>query len=574
VSLWRIRRSRHLVELQIAGCKPAQITGKRKAFQFSPCRPSGQLSQNRCSGHPPAHPFVNVLFIMADQLRWDHLGCTGHPYLRTPNIDALARRGVRFANAFVQSGVCGPSRMSYYTGRYPISHGATWNRVPLSVGEVTLGEMLSGHGLSLALAGKTHVMVDHEGLRRLQLDGGSELATLLARGGFEEIDRYDGHHAPGDESGYPAFLRAHGYDGADPWSEHVISAVDAEGRVVSGWHMRNVHLPARVREEHSETAYMTDQAIAYMQHMGDRPWVLHLSYVKPHWPYMAPAPYHALYTADQCLPVVRREQELDDAHPVLAAYRQQEECVSFQRDDCIRVVRPAYQGLVAQLDHHLGRLFDHMDGQGLLADTLIVFTADHGDFLGDHWLGEKELFYDTVQKVPMIVVDPRAAADATRGSVEHRFVESVDVLPTVLDALDIALPTHRVEGCSLLPLLRGESVAGWRDATYSELDYSYRHARLTLGKDVQQCRAFSLRSARWRYVYWLDEPEQLFDLDADPQEFEDLGRDAGSEGTREALRTRLLDVLARRRHRTTVTEASVRAATGAYKKAGVFFGQW
>jgi arylsulfatase A-like enzyme len=124
---------------------------------------------------------MNVLFIMADQLRWDHLGCAGHPYLQTPNIDALARRGVRFANAFVNSGVCGPSRMSYYTGRYPTSHGATWNRVPLSVGEVTLGEMLRGAGLRLALAGKTHVMPDHAGLARLQLDGGSELGALLAR---------------------------------------------------------------------------------------------------------------------------------------------------------------------------------------------------------------------------------------------------------------------------------------------------------------------------------------------------------------------------------------------------------
>ena len=85
---------------------------------------------------------MNVLFIMADQWRWDHLGCAGHPYLKTPNLDALATRGVRFSHAFVNSGVCGPSRMSTYTGRYPVSHGATWNRVPLSVGEVTLGEML------------------------------------------------------------------------------------------------------------------------------------------------------------------------------------------------------------------------------------------------------------------------------------------------------------------------------------------------------------------------------------------------------------------------------------------------
>jgi arylsulfatase A-like enzyme len=173
---------------------------------------------------------MNVLFIMADQLRWDHLGCTGHPYLKTPNIDALARRGVRFSNAFANSGVCGPSRMSFYTGRYPISHGATWNRVPLSVHEITLGEMLQGAGVSLALAGKSHVIPDQAGLARLRLEGGSELAALVARGGFEEIDRYDGHHTPGGESGYVAFLRARGYEGADPWSDHVISGIDGEGR--------------------------------------------------------------------------------------------------------------------------------------------------------------------------------------------------------------------------------------------------------------------------------------------------------------------------------------------------------
>ena len=517
---------------------------------------------------------MNVLFIMADQLRWDHLGCAGHPYLKTPHLDALARRGVRFANAFVNSGVCGPSRMSYYTGRYPISHGATWNRVPLSVGEVTLGEMLRPSGLSLALAGKTHVMPDIDGLARLNFEGGDELGELLRRGYFEEIDRYDGHHEPRAESGYPAFLRKQGYASADPWSDYVISGVDAGGRVVSGWHMRNVHLPSRVRAEHSETAFMTDQAMAYMLRQGSRPWVLHLSYVKPHWPYMAPAPYHAMYTPEQCLPVVRSEHELQGAHPVVAAYRQQEECVSFQRDDCIRTVRPVYQGLVTELDHHLGRLFDHMADSGRLDDTLIIFTADHGDFLGDHWLGEKELFYDTVQKVPFIVVDPRREAETTRGTVDARFVESVDVVPTVLEVLGVEGPSHRIEGRSLVPLLHGAEPRGWRDFVYSELDYSYRGARLALGKDVHQCRAFSLRNQHWRYVYWLDEPEQLFDLAADPDQMHDLGRDAGTETQRAQLRTQLLDFLARRHHRTTVSDAAVARGTAAHKKAGVFFGQW
>ena len=518
---------------------------------------------------------MNVLFIMADQLRWDHLSCSGHPWLQTPNIDALARRGVRFANAFVNSGVCGPSRMSYYTGRYPISHGATWNRVPLSVGEVTLGEYLrKGAGRTLALAGKTHVLPDRAGLERMQLEGGSELASLLERGGFEEIDRYDGHHEPGDESGYPAYLRAQGYDAPDPWSSFVIAGTNPQGEVVSGWHMRNVGNPARVAERHSETAYMTDQAIGFMDRMGDAPWVLHLSYVKPHWPYMAPAPYHAMYTPEQCLPVVRSEAERRNAHPALAAYRQHEESVSFQRDDCVRIVRPAYQGLVKQLDDHLGRLFEHMDRRGLLKDTLVLFTADHGDFLGDHWLGEKELFYDTVQKVPFIVADPRPEADTTRGSVEQRFVESVDVVPTILETLGIPVPGHRIEGRSLAPLLHGGEAADWRDFTYSELDYGFREARRILHKTPQQSRAFSIRNARWRYVYWLDEPEQLYDLDADPEQMNDLGRDAGHEGVRARLRGVLADFLARRKHRVTVSDEYIEERTNRHRQMGIPFGQW
>ena len=107
---------------------------------------------------------------MCDQLRWDYLSCTGHPRLHTPNIDALAARGVRFTRAYVQSPVCGASRMSFYTGRYVASHGATWNGVPLKVGEMTLGDYLRPLGLRTALVGKTHMRADIEGMQRLGID--------------------------------------------------------------------------------------------------------------------------------------------------------------------------------------------------------------------------------------------------------------------------------------------------------------------------------------------------------------------------------------------------------------------
>ncbi len=513
---------------------------------------------------------------MCDQLRRDHLGCYGHPYLRTRNIDALAARGVRFDNAFVTSGVCGPSRMSYYTGRTMSSHGANWNRVPLSIGEITLGEYLLSHKRTLALAGKTHVQVDANGMQRLEIARASALGLRLSTGSFLELDRYDGHHEPGKESGYPAFLRQHGYVSDTPWSDFVIGVEDDTGAIQSGWKMRNVHWPARVAEPHSETAYMTDQAIRYIEQQGDEPWTLHLSYVKPHWPYVAPRPYHNMYSLDQCLPLARRQSELDNAHPMVAAYRSHEESMNFSREEVSNTVRPVYQGLIQQIDDHLGRLWSTLERLDRWQDTLIIFTADHGDFLGDHWLGEKEQFYDTVQRVPMIVYDPSPLADATRGTAEERFMSGIDVVPTVLDALGLPAYEERIEGSSVLPLTRGDTgaVHGWRDYVVSELDYSFRGARLTLGRRPDECRGWMVRDTQWKYVCWLGYRPQLFDLAADPDEYVDLGADPAYEGVRVRMHAKLAEWYGTLKQRVTVDNPSVESKTDSHKDWGVFFGEW
>src|SRR5690606_10953698 len=155
---------------------------------------------------------------------------------------------------------------------------------------------------------------------------------------------------------------------------------------------------------------------------------------------------------------------------------------------------------------------------GLMEHTLIIFTSDHGDFLGDHSLGEKELLYDAGQRVPFILGDPRRPADATRGMAPDRMVESLAVAPTLRQALRSTGAWHRIRWRSLLPLLAG-GPGDWRAEVYSELDYSFRHARQLLGQTPQIARAWSLRTDRWRYVYWLDQPEQLYDLQSDPDQF-------------------------------------------------------
>src|SRR5688572_29644805 len=151
---------------------------------------------------------------MADQLRWDYLSCYGHPTLKTPNLDALAQRGVRFDRACVQSPICGASRMSFYTGRYVRSHGSTWNGIPLRVGEPTLGDHLRPLGVRTALVGKTHMVADVEGMARLGIDPASIIGVLASQCGFEPYERDDGLHPAGDydpNPRYDDYLRQQGF---------------------------------------------------------------------------------------------------------------------------------------------------------------------------------------------------------------------------------------------------------------------------------------------------------------------------------------------------------------------------
>ncbi len=523
-------------------------------------------------------PLRNVLFIMADQLRWDYLSCYGHPTLKTPHIDALARRGVRFANAFVQGPVCGASRMSTYTGRYVSTHGSAWNFVPLSVGQKTLGDHLRPHGVRCAVVGKTHVEPDVEGARRLGIDTTQGAGLLAMEGGFEPYERDDGILPAGfkvEGNRYCDYLRAHGYAGDNPWHDWANSAEDDKGRQLSGWEMRWADRPARVAEEHSETPYMTRRAMQFIEEQGERPWVLHLSYIKPHWPYVAPAPYHAMYSPADVVPAKRSPAERDDPHPVVRGYMDTDPSRSFSQAEVRERVIPTYMGLIKQLDDQLGLLFDFLRAKGIDQETLIVFTSDHGDYLGDHWLGEKELFHDTVVKVPLIVVDPRPQADAVRGRVVDELVESIDLIPTFLDALGLPQPTEWLEGTSLQPLLHGAEAKPWREAVFSENSYAFRDpVRLPLGRPVDGCLMTMVRTQRWKYVHYEGVAPQLFDLQADPDEFTDLGQDPAHAQVREQMARRLFDWLRQRKRFPTITYDDIEQWNRREVQAGIQIGVW
>ncbi|OED36830.1 phosphonate monoester hydrolase [Chromatiales bacterium (ex Bugula neritina AB1)] len=518
---------------------------------------------------------MNVLWIMADQLRWDYLSCYGASHLQTPNIDWLASRGVRFNRAYVQSPICGPSRMSFYTGRYVRSHGSTWNGFPLRIGEPTLGEHLRELGVKCSLVGKTHMTPDLEGMKRLGIEPESTIGALVSECGFDVFVRDDGtnhtdypnRHA----EDYDQYLREHGMDGNNPWEEWANTAIGADGELASGWMLENSSLAARVPKEHSETAWLTTRGIEYIESQGDQPWLCHLSYIKPHWPYLAPAPYNNLFGALDVPPVNRTEQEKNTTHPLMQAWINMRVSKSFSRESIRDIVAPVYMGLIKELDDQMGRLFTFLKDSGRMDNTMIVFCSDHGDNLGDHWLGEKDLFHDCSAKVPLLVYDPRASANSTRGTAIDQLVEGIDLTPTFIEYFGGQSKPHIIEGRSLEPLLQGQS-PDWRNYCVSEYDYSTRDARRAVDVDQNDARLAMIFDGRWKYIHVETMRPMLFDLDTDPEEVIDLGADPAY--AEQLARLSELHYKWSRQHHSRITRSAetIEAMTTAKEPPGILIG--
>ena len=213
----------------------------------------------------------NILFIMCDQLRWDYLSCYGHPTLATPNIDSLAARGVRFTRAYVQSPICGPSRMSFYTGRYMQSHGSNWNGIPLKVGELTMGDYLRPLGVATVLVGKTHMVADREGMERLGIDPKSIIGVRVVRMRLRPVRA---RRRPARARARTAAMKVDSRattststpraSGRQPVARLCQCGAGDGNKLASGWAMRHARKPARVKEEDSETPYMTRRAMDFI----------------------------------------------------------------------------------------------------------------------------------------------------------------------------------------------------------------------------------------------------------------------------------------------------------------------
>lgn len=524
---------------------------------------------------------MKILFVMYDQLRHDYLGCAGHPTLKTPNFDRLARMGLRFSNAYAPSTICGSSRMSFYTGRYTSSHGAHRNNYPLRVGEQTLGDHLRTGGWDAFLVGKTHMVMDRAGMERMGLDTDSVIGARVAQTGFDVVIRDDGLWPQGVDgiynqtySPYNTYLQSKGYDSPNPWHDYANSGVNEDGQILSGWLMENADLPANIRNEDSETPWLTSQFLDWLDHDApDTPWLCHLSYIKPHWPYIVPAPYHQLYGPEDVVQPTRAESERQDPHPVFKGFQQHLIGQTFSRAETRDKAIPAYMGLVTQCDDEFGRLLDHLEATNQLADTMIVVTSDHGDYLGDHWMGEKDLFHDCSVKIPLIVYDPRTSADSTRGSVCDALVEGIDLAATFIEVSGQPIPDHVVEGRSLMPWINGQTPEDWRDFVISEYDYAPTPIARELKLAPRDARCTMMATAEWKLIHFEGGlPPMLFDLVNDPDELNDLGRDPSFEGVRAQLYQGLFRFSMRMSQRTALSEAQINGMRSQPERVGVLRG--
>lgn len=465
----------------------------------------------------------NVLFITVDQWRGDCVSALGHPVVRTPTFDRLAAGGVAFARHWAVTAPCGPSRASLHTGLYLQNHRSAENGTPLDARFTNVALEARAAGYDPVLFGYTDTTVDPRTVTDPADPRLRSYEGVLP--GFREVVRL----TDDDQSAWLRWLEARGVDvPSDPRQLH-----EPEPGYPGASDHGSTWAPTRFGPEHTEAAFLTDQVVDWLDHRsaepdGDAPFFVHVAYIRPHPPYRAPEGYHDLYDPADGPPFRRQpDRGTEIAMHVLHALAVQ--VVGCPVDEAeARQTRATYWGNMAEVDHQMGRLLDHLDATGLADDTLVVLTSDHGDQMGDHWLIEKLGWWDESYHVPLIVRDPRPAADAARGSVVQAWTEHVDVTPTICEWMGIEVPLQ-CDGRPLQPFLHGEGVpADWRSEAHAEWDF--RNPQLHVAEDIlgvpmEHCCLGVIRDERWKYVHFGTGESLLFDLETDPDQLVDRAAD-------------------------------------------------
>jgi iduronate 2-sulfatase len=433
-----------------------------------------------------AAPAKNVLFIVSDDLRAGVLGCYGDKVTATPNLDRLAARGVVFERAYCQGTVCGPSRASFMRGRYVGNEG------------ITLGEHFIAQGRTTARVGKIfHMRVPGDIIAGS--DGQDVPACWTQR-----------FNAPGQEAHTPGDYACLNLN---------VFTTSLEGRQSTGDpHRPFVTVSAEGDGSDQPDAKAAAKAVELLREFqkSEKPFLLAVGFVRPHYPMVAPRSYFDLYPHDQMsLPHVP-EGDLDDIPPAGISGSNSERNGLAEHPDNQRRMWSGYRASVTFMDAQLGRVLDELDRLGLAESTAIVFTSDHGYHLGDHTFWQKSNLHEQVTRVPLIVVAPGVAPSRSRS-----LAQLVDVFPTLCELTGAPVP-EGVEGKSLVPVLR-DPLAEVHAAAFSYVQGGHH----------------GLRTDRWAYLRYADGTEELYDMDADPGQHHNLAPHAAHSETLAKLRRQL-----------------------------------
>ncbi len=439
----------------------------------------------------------NVLWICTDQQRYDTIAGLGNEHIRTPNLDRLRAEGTAFTHAFSQSPVCTPSRCGFLTGMYPTTiRGRQNGQLEPPDGDLLITRMLADRGYDCGLAGKLHLAACHGRVERRTDDG-------------YRVFHWSHHPAPDwPENAYARWLEAQGQTWGDLY--HVPDGAYAYPGIPTEYH---------------QTTWCAEMALDFIDQSRDGPWLMSVNPFDPHIAFDPPPEYWERYDPDALPLPAHVPGELDDKPSFQRADHhgskggRGKSCAE-ATDRQLREVKAAYYAMIEHIDHHVGRLLDHLDATGQREDTIVIFQSDHGEMLGDHGILQKgPYFYDCLTRVPLIVSWP---GQFEEGLLSDALVELTDLAPTLMEAAGDEPPV-RMQGQSLTPILRGEANPHkHRESVYC--DYL----------NAMPCRrppayGTMYRDREWKVCVYHGDARgegELYDLQADPGEHTNLWYDA------------------------------------------------
>lgn len=476
----------------------------------------------------------NVLFICADQWRADCIGALGHPHVRTPNLDALAAEGVLFENHFGQCTPCGPSRTSLLTGLYLMNHRSGRNGTPLDARHTNVALEARKRGYEPALFGYTDTAIDPRG--KDPADPALQAYDEGVMPGFVTPLHMSEEMAP-----WVGDLIAKGYDLPNGRADIFRPKRGFKKPDDRGYRF----IPTEFSAEDSDSAFLTNRFLQWHQAHRRRPWFAHVVFMRPHPPFVASEPYNSLvHPKDVAMPArAATLEEEASQHPFLkyridgyrkpGSFEEHSDIAPATAPDLeIRQMMATYYGLIAEVDHHIGRIIAHLKATGEYDRTLIIVTSDHAEMLGEHYVWSKEIYFDQAFRVPLLIRDPDRSAE--QGRRVTQLTEAIDVAPTIIERIGGDVP-RAMDGRSLLPFIAGVEPGDWRREVYFEHDFRdvvNQGPEKILGLTSDECTYAVIRDDHYKYVHFAALPPLLFDMRADPHETTNL---AEEEGMREVV---------------------------------------